>query len=91
MVVLANGTDAMDPIRGRGMSTDTKQILESALVLSPTERAAIIESLIASLDQPDARIDELWAHEVEDRLANFESGRMKSISADEVLREFEDL
>jgi len=35
-------------------------------------------TLLASLDQPDARIDELWAKEAEDRLAAFEAGRMKA-------------
>ncbi len=47
------------------MSTIVKQILEKALVLSEAERAALVESLLASLDQPDARIDELWAKEAE--------------------------
>ena len=41
------------------MSTVTKQILEKALVLPAAERADLVESLLASLDQPDARIDEL--------------------------------
>ena len=40
------------------MSTITRRILEQALVLSATERAALVDSLLASLDQPDARIDE---------------------------------
>jgi hypothetical protein len=45
------------------MSTVTRQILEQALVLSAAERADLVESLLASLDQPDAWIDELWAKE----------------------------
>ena len=53
--------------------------------------AALVESLLASLDQPDARIDELWAKEAEDRLAAFEAGRMKAYPADQVFQEFEDL
>ena len=73
------------------MSTITKQILEKALVLPPAERADLIESLLASLDQPDARIDELWAKEAEDRLAAFEAGQTKAYSADEVFQEFADL
>ena len=73
------------------MSTITKQILENALVLPAAERADLVESLLASLDQPDARIDEFWAREAEDRLAASEAGRTKAYPADEVFQEFADL
>jgi len=73
------------------MSKITKQILEKALVLPAAERADLVESLLASLDQPDARIDELWAKEAEDRLADFEAGQTKAYPADEVFQEFPDL
>ena len=53
--------------------------------------ADLVESLLASLDQPDARIDELWAKEAENRLAAFEAGQMKAYPADEVFQEFADL
>jgi putative addiction module component (TIGR02574 family) len=73
------------------MLTDTQQILQSALALPDVDRAAIVESLLASLDQPDAVIDESWAAEAEERLAAFDAGRMKSNSAAEVFKEFDSL
>jgi putative addiction module component (TIGR02574 family) len=73
------------------MATDTKQILEKALALSPLERGALVDSLLASLDQPDARIDELWSKESEARLAAYEAGRMRAFPAEEVFAEFEEL
>jgi len=73
------------------MSTIAKQILEKALVLSAAERGDLVESLLASLDKPDARIDELWAKEAENRLAAFEAGRMKACPADQVFQEFGEL
>jgi len=73
------------------MPTDTKQILESVLALPATDRAVIVESLLTSLDHPDASIDETWAEEAEKRLATFDAGQMKSIPADEVFKEFENL
>ena len=51
----------------------------------------LVESLLASLDQPDARIDELWAKEAENRLAAFEAGQTKAYPADKVFQEFADL
>jgi putative addiction module component (TIGR02574 family) len=73
------------------MLSDTKQILESVLALPAIDRAMIVESLLASLDHPDASIDETWAEVAEKRLAAFEAGQMKAISAEEVFQEFENL
>jgi putative addiction module component (TIGR02574 family) len=86
-----SGDRGVDSVRGPAMSTSTitRQILEKALVLAPAERAALVESLLASLDQPDARIDELWSAEAESRLKAFEEGRMAAIPADEVFAEFD--
>jgi putative addiction module component (TIGR02574 family) len=73
------------------MPADTKQILENALALPPIDRAAIVESLLTSLDHPDAGIDEIWAEEAEKRLAAFNAGHMEAIPADEVFEEFDKL
>jgi hypothetical protein len=40
------------------MPTDTKQVLENALALPAIDRATIVESLLASLDHPDAAMDQ---------------------------------
>ncbi len=72
------------------MSTITAQILEQALVLPAAERANLVESLLASLDQPDERIEELWAKEAEARLAAYEAGHMEAYPVDEVFEEFKD-
>ena len=73
------------------MSIDTKQVLENALSLPAIDRIALVESLLKSLDQPDPTIDAIWAEEAEQRLAEFYSGRMRAIPADEVFQEFGDL
>ena len=45
--------------------TNTDHILKEASVLSPFEKAQLIDQLISTLDEPDKRIDELWAKEAE--------------------------
>ena len=62
------------------MPADPKQILQSALALPDVERATIVESLLATLVQPDAVIDARWAEEAEERLAAIDAGRMKGDS-----------
>jgi putative addiction module component (TIGR02574 family) len=71
------------------MSLISKQILETVLVLSATERAALADELLTSLDRPDPRIDDLWTKEAEHRLAAFDAGEMKSIPAEDVFGEAE--
>ena len=56
----------------------TKEILEQALQLKPEERFIVIETLLKSLDEPDEKIDEIWALEAEKRLNAYRAGRSSS-------------
>jgi putative addiction module component (TIGR02574 family) len=70
------------------MSDRGAQILKDALSLSPTERVALVERLIASLDSPAREhIDVLWSQEAEDRLDAFERGEIPTIAAQDVFDE----
>ncbi|MDD2511587.1 MAG: addiction module protein, partial [Syntrophomonas sp.] len=55
------------------MSAD--EILKQALKLKIEERFILVESLIKSIDEPDRKLDELWAEEAEKRLAAYREGR----------------
>ncbi len=65
----------------------SKEILEQAMVLKPEERFLIIEGLLRSLDEPDQRIDEIWAEEAEKRLKAYREGRLEGIPMEEVFRD----
>jgi putative addiction module component (TIGR02574 family) len=73
------------------MTNLAEDIFAQALVLSPLDRAALVEKLLASLDQPDSAIDKLWAKEAEDRIDAYEAGEMEAISAEEVFKKYEKL
>lgn len=61
------------------------EILESeALKLTPGERAALAQRLLASLDE-DAEIEDAWATEIERRIAEVESGAVQVIPIAEAL------
>lgn len=70
------------------MTAETKQILKDALALPPIERANLVDYLLSSLDQPDEHIDSLWRKEVEERIDAYQSGRMKSVSLEDVLLKY---
>ena len=62
-------------------------VLRAALKLPPRSRARLAGQRLASIEGPtQKRIDRLWAREAEARIDAFDTGRMKSIPAAEVLR-----
>ena len=70
------------------MAADARSLLREALTLSALERAKLVEDLLASLDQPDEKIDEAWRKEVADRLDAYESGKMPKVPLEEVLAKY---
>jgi putative addiction module component (TIGR02574 family) len=58
----------------------------AALQLPPTERARLVERLIASLDV-DPEVEEAWAAEAERRNAEVESGEVSLLPGPEALAE----
>ncbi len=63
-------------------------IFKEALSLRPSEKAQLIDKLIASLDKPDKEIDELWDKEVEDRIDAYDQGKLRAISLEKVFQKY---
>ena len=66
---------------------ETKEILNQAMHLKPADKFLVIESLISSLDEPDKKIDEIWAKEAESRLIAYRQGKLKGIPMEDVFGE----
>jgi putative addiction module component (TIGR02574 family) len=66
----------------------TEQLINQALRLPPEDKARVVDELLSSLDQPDEAIDALWRSEVEDRIAAYNEGTLKSVSLEEVLAKY---
>ena len=74
------------------MSASSEQILKEALALPLQERAELVEQLLATFQSPpDPYIDELWAHEAEDRLGAYNRGELKAVPAEEVFNRIKQL
>lgn len=65
----------------------SKEILEQALKLKPKEVFTVAEGLLKSLDEPDKRLDAIWAEEAEKRLRTNREGRLESIPMEEIFKE----
>jgi putative addiction module component (TIGR02574 family) len=66
------------------METELEKLEAEALKLTPGERAALAQRLLASLEE-DVEIEQAWAAEVERRVAEVESGAVKLIPIAEAL------
>jgi len=69
------------------MRETTTSLLRQALRLSVSERAALADELLASLEPPDSELDKLWLAEAEDRLAAYRAGELGAVDAEDVFAE----
>jgi len=67
------------------MNVKAKALSEQARQLTPEERIELIEEILRSLDEPDPKIDELWAAEARDRLGAYRRGEIEAIPLEEVI------
>jgi putative addiction module component (TIGR02574 family) len=66
----------------------TRELLEQALKLDPTERLELVDEVLHSLDRPDPIIDRLWIEEAERRLAAYRDGKVQGIPAEDIVGPF---
>jgi putative addiction module component (TIGR02574 family) len=65
----------------------TKELLNEAMKLKPEERLTLVEGLIKSLDEPDKKLDEIWAEEAEKRLKAYRDGRLEGVPMEDVFKD----
>lgn len=70
------------------MTNPANSIIDQALKLKPSERAAVAERLLMSLDVPDPEIDAAWAQEADARVEAYDRGEIESIPAEDVFAKY---
>jgi len=70
------------------MTHSATEVIDQALKLKASERAAVAEQLLRSLDIPDAAIDAAWAQEADARVEAHERGEIESIPAEDVFAKY---
>jgi putative addiction module component (TIGR02574 family) len=69
------------------VSKDAAEVLKDALSLPVEARAALVDSLLESLDtEVDEDVEEAWRVEIEKRIAEIDSGAVELIPWEEVER-----
>ena len=65
----------------------TTELLEKALKLRADEKYALVEGLLKSLDEPDAKLESIWILEAEQRLKLYREGRLEGVPMEEVFKD----
>ncbi len=66
---------------------DLTEVFKNALSLDVQDRAALAQTLLASLeDLPEEEAERLWAEEAQRRWKEYLAGRAKTVPADEVAK-----
>lgn len=64
-----------------------KELLDEAMKLKPEERLTLVEGLIKSLDEPDKKLDDIWAEEAENRLKAYRAGKLEGVPMEEIFKD----
>jgi putative addiction module component (TIGR02574 family) len=74
------------------MTPQVSELFEKALTLSTHERGMLIDRLVESLDDEPAEegVEEEWAAEIQRRVDDVRTGRVKTIPSEQVFRELEE-
>jgi putative addiction module component (TIGR02574 family) len=70
------------------MSISLAEIEQQARMLSPDERARLVDVLLESLrETPLAEIEAAWEREIEERVAAYDRGEVQTYRAEDVFAE----
>jgi len=70
------------------MTELAKKFAQEASLLPREDRVELVEKLLQSLNGPGlADIDKLWAEEAENRITEYEEGKVKALEGKQVFKE----
>ena len=67
------------------MTTSAKRLESEIQALSDLEKLRLVDVILTDLDKPDPELDRIWAEEAGKRLAAYKSGRIPSVSYQDVM------
>jgi putative addiction module component (TIGR02574 family) len=70
------------------MASATEEIAKKIEELPDTDKALLVDMILAKLDQPDMELDKIWAEEAAKRWVAYKEGRLKALPYDEVMARY---
>ena len=70
------------------MRSITEELAKKIEELPDTDKAMLVDMILAKLDQPDVELDKIWSEEAAKRWAAYKEGRLKTLPYDEVMARY---
>jgi putative addiction module component (TIGR02574 family) len=67
------------------MPTTAERPVSEIRALPDVEKLRLVDAILTDLDKPDPELDRIWAEEARKRWAAYKSGRIPTVSYEEVL------
>ena len=72
------------------MSSTADRLEQEIKSLPDIEKLRLVDAILADLDRPDPEIDRIWAEEARKRWDAYKSGRLRTVSYEEVMSKYRD-
>ncbi len=70
------------------MTKAAEKIVSDISSLTDIEKLHLVDIILEDLDKPDPEIDRIWADEARKRWNAFKSGKIQSVSYQDVMRKY---
>jgi putative addiction module component (TIGR02574 family) len=70
------------------MATKVDKLVSEIRSLSNDDKIRILDALLTDLDQPDPKVDAMWAAEARRRWQAYKRGELASISYEELISQY---
>jgi len=70
------------------MATQADKLVTEIRALPDEEKLRVLDALLTDLDKPDQEIDRVWAEEARKRWDSYKSGRLQTVSYEELMRKY---
>ena len=72
------------------MSSTADKLEQEIKSLPDIEKLRLVDAILADLDRPDPEIDRIWADEARKRWDAYKTGRLRTVSYEEVMSKYRD-
>jgi len=70
------------------MGTISDELSAKIKSLPDIEKIELVDSILMQLDKPDPEIDRIWADEARKRWQAYKSGKVETVSYDQVMKKY---
>lgn len=71
---------------GTVMGTISDKLAEKIKSLPDNEKIKLVDSILMQLDKPDPEIDRIWAEEARARWRAYKTGKVETVSYEQVMK-----